>query len=344
MKGKEMKIVAVVAMVIVAVTAVADVRKIEVKPTLDGRLDEAVWSQADWETGFRRFRNAERGRVPTAQTEFAILGDSEAIYVGVKAHHKKMAEVKAMGKSPIWSSESVELYFGPDGETFDFYQFLVTFQGLNHAIFYSEGGNIKPDPYAPDWEAKTVETPEGWTAEIRIPLGAFYMTRGNAWKDTWKLNVARMYRDAGGYDCNCWIDGDGFRDLKNFKTMKDFPIRRAAEDVWVKSAVASVKGPEDGRLCGTLDFVVYVAKAGPFMLTSDFTDPVEAQLKTGDNKLTVPAHFPENGRHSLRIVLTRTDGAAVCKRTYPVLVDYCPIRLGFTVPSYRGNFYPGQNS
>ena len=339
MKKLTMMLVATAAM-----SAFADVKTVGEKPTIDGKLDEAAWASADWEGGFQRARGSKKGRKPTEQTEFAILADADAIYVGVKAYHRKMDEMKALGSIAIWEAEAVEFYFAPDGGEFDFYQFLVTFQGLKHAIFYSEGGNIRPDPYGPDWDFKAVETPEGWTCEARIPLSAFYMTRGGAWKDTWKLNIARSYRDKGSYDFNCWIDGNGFRDLKNFKTMKGFPIRRAVEDVWVKSAVARVKGPKGGQLAGDLDFVVNVAKGGEFKLESGFSEPTTVTLKHGDNKISVPAVFPKNGRHPMPIALTRTDGSAVCKRTYPVIVDYQPIRLKFTLPAYRTNFYPGQKA
>ena len=324
--------------------AFADVKTTDSAPVIDGKLDEAIWSQADWETGFQRFNTEKKSRMPTAQTEFAILADSEALYIGVKACHPKMDEMKALSPASLWYSENVELYFIPDGGAFEFYQFLVSFEGRTAAKFYSEGGNIQPDPYGPVWECKTAETPEGWAAEVRIPLSAFYMTRNDAWRDSWKVNVGRRYREREHSEFSCWVDGSGYRDFKHYRTVRGFPVRRAEEDVWVKSVVANVKGPEDGRLVGMLDFVINAAKGGAFTLESGFSASEKLTLKSGDNKVAVAATFPENGRHQLPIALTRTDGNGDCRRVYPVIVDYRPIRFAFTLPAYRGNFYPGQNS
>ena len=324
--------------------AFGDVKMTDSAPVLDGKLDEPAWTKADWESGFKRFNTEKKGRTPTAQTEFAILADAETLYIGIKARHAKMGEMKALSLASAWYDENVEFYLIPDGGAFEFYQFLIPFRVEKQAKFWSEGGKITPDPYGPVWESKAVETPEGWTAEAKIPLSAFYMTRNGSWKSSWKVSVGRSYRDGERHEFSSWIDGKNYRDFMHYRTVKGFPIRRVEEDVWVKSVVANVKGPENGRVSGTLDFTINVAKRGAFTLESDFSAPKEVTLKFGDNKVSVAAKFPENGRHQLPVTLTRTDGKGVCKRTYPVIVDYRPIRLAFTRPGYRGNFYPGQNS
>ena len=164
-----------------AVCSLADVLTVSKAPVVDGKLDEAVWSQATWETGFQRFRRTPKSRAVPAQTEFAILADADNIYIGIKAHHRNMKELRSHGPRDIWNAEAVEFYFSPSGNTFDFYQFLVTYQGLKHAMFYSESGTIHPDPYGPAWEFKVGDDDKCWYAEVRIPLTAFYMTRSDAW-------------------------------------------------------------------------------------------------------------------------------------------------------------------
>ena len=327
---------------IVAITAAADVKPVSAPPEIDGRIDEAAWASADWEGGFRRFRG-KKDRKPTVETEFAILADSESLYVGVRARHGRMDELKARGQDAIWSAEAIELYFAPDGNTFDFYQFLLTFQGLKHAIFYSENGNIRPDPYDPDWDYKVVETPEGWTCEARIPLSAFYMTRDSAWKETWKMNVGRCYRDRVGADRSCWIDGNGYRDLGKFRTMRGFPIRRSEEDVWVRSAEPTVKGPKDGGFAGTVKLGIYAEMPGDVTVETSFSKPVRTKLsRRAVREVEVPVLFPGCGRLPMEIRVVRPNCS--CVRRYPVVVDYQALRVSFAKPSYRSNFYPGQDS
>ena len=343
MKGRSGILSFALALAFASGASVAGVKSVDTAPVLDGRLDDAVWAQADWESGFQRFNTVKKSRVPSAQTEFAILADADNLYLGARAHHPKMDGLKSLGSQPIWEAEAVEFYFVPDGGTFEYYQFLLTYQGMSYAQFYSEGGNIKPDPYGPKWEMKVSDAEGGWTVEARIPLSAFYMTRGDAWGRDWKVNVARSYREPGKFDFNCWIDGKGYADLKNFRTISGFPMRKAVEDIWVKSVVPTVRGPKDGALEGSLKLGIYSAEAGEATVTTSFSKPVKAVLpRRGVVEVEVQASFPENGRLRPEVSVVRPSGR--CERVYPVVIDYRPIRLKLASPAYRGNFYPGQDS
>ena len=99
MKGTKMKkSLAVGLLALGALAANADVLTVAEPPLLDGILDESVWGKVDWERGFLKVSSKEMA--PPADTEFAILADAENIYVGIKAHHPRLAEMKAMGLSP----------------------------------------------------------------------------------------------------------------------------------------------------------------------------------------------------------------------------------------------------
>ena len=314
---------------------------------IDGRLDESSWAKAEWKTGFSRANTVRGSRTPVAQTSFALLADSENIYFGAKAAHPAMENVRTMPPAPCCVKEAVEVYFVPDGGTFDYYQFLMAFDGTKFAMYYSEGGNIKPDPFGPLWDMKTVETDGGWSVEARIPLSAFYMTRAGKWKGSWRINSARCCRNVTPekkVDYSCWADGKGFSDVPHFPLIGGFPARRAEDDVFIKSVIAEVKEPNrNGGLDAALKFSVFVDKPGSFEVKTDFSKPVRVNLKRGDNEFSVPAVLPGNGRILTTVALTR-DGGRMLGRTYPVLVDYQAIRLKLTSPEYRGNFYPGQDS
>ena len=83
---------------------------------------------------------------------------------------------------------------------------------------------------------------------------------------------------------------------------------------------------------------------GKVKVETTFGSVESASLAEGDVSILVPARFPENGRIPCDIRLTRKSGGAAMKRTYPVTVDYTPIAVRFSSPSYRANFYPGQNA
>ena len=335
---------ATVLAALAAVASQADVLKTTNKPRIDGRLDERVWQEAKWESGFQRFRGSRTGRVPKAQTSFAVLADAENVYFGARCSHLAMNWLRGRNDA-IWQAEAVELYVAPSGNTFDLYRFLMTYQGLKHQTFFSESGGIQPDPYAPAWDYKVVDTDDGWTLEASIPLAAFYMTRTDAWKTDWKVNVARTYREDEFFDFDCWIDGKGYRDLANYRTMSGFPVRRTEEDVWVRSVESVTRGlAPDGKIEGTVNISIYAAMGGEARLDASFAQGREVALRAGDNYFELPAVFPENGRHPVEVRLTRAGESQALVRSYPMLVDYQPLRVKVSKPSYRNNFYPGQCS
>ena len=326
-----------------ALASSADVVKVSRPPVIDGQMDDAAWTDAKWETGFLRSAR-EKNRAVKADTAFAVVTDGESLYFGVKCFEPDMARLAVPSESGIFSkfNDSVEIDFCPNGTPFERYQFVFAHRGDTYAMFFSENGLIRPDPYGPEFEHAIGVFDGGWTLEVRLPLSALYMTRKSMWGSEWLLNVGRA-RSAEGY--SAWCDlVNGFADAERYRKMKGFPQRSDDEDVWVKSAVAHVDGKGEGGLSGSLELLVSATVPGEVEVETTFGSVGTASLAAGDASIVVPARFPENGRFPCDIRLTRKQGGAVLKRTYPVTVDYTPIAVRFSSPSYRANFYPGQNA
>lgn len=330
----------------------ADVLKIDEPIVLDGKFDEAVWQKADWKSDFQRpyvSRSADGSRVPRIKTAFAVLADKDNIYVGVKAFHPKMAWAKkyyAESKKGKWGAEGFELFLCPDGGKFQYYQFLVTYQGDMVSIFRTEGGYSSPDPYRPLWERAISDNADGWTCELKFPLSAFYMTRNSIWSSTWRVNLARAYvgeKGEGGGEYSCWADiMQHFGEVKSFRPLSGFPARRIEDDVFIQTVIPDVRKVVDGQLKGALKFLVYAAKGGEFKIASDGFEPQTVTLKDGDNSFEIESALPPNGRTLKQFTLTRLSDGTTLGRYYPLVVDYKPIRVKLTTPQFRGNFYPGQ--
>ena len=329
------------ALAIATISAVADVMRVETPPSIDGRLDEAAWTGAKWETGFRRFAR-EKDRAVKADTAFAVVTDGKSLYFGVKCFEPDMARLAVPSEHGIFSkfTDTVEIDFCPNGTSFERYQFVFAQRGDTYAMFFSENGVIRPDPYGPEFDRAVGVFDGGWTLEVRIPLSALYMTRKAMWGENWLVNVGRA-RPGEGF--SAWSDLEkGFMEAERYRRMGGFPPRSDAEDVWVKSAVAHVDGKGESGLSGSLELLVFATVPGEVKVETTFGSVNKASLAAGDASIIVPARFPENGRISCDIRLTRKSGAVSMKRTYPVTVDYTPIAVRFSSPSYRANFYPGQ--
>ena len=209
--------------------------------TLDGKLDEACWKAAEWQGDFKvasrqAATSGNVARKPKGETQFAIVTDAENLYVGIRAEHKSMKEMCALPVGGQWASEAVELHLVPTGGEFELYQFLVCHPGQMWAMFYSEGGHIRPDPYGPAWERAIADSETGWTAEVKIPFSALYMTRNGNWAKTWRLNVGRTYKTArnGLGENSSWADvAANYSELSKFRDYGPFPMRRAEDDFLV---------------------------------------------------------------------------------------------------------------
>ena len=68
-------------------TKVVRVVRVETRPVIDGRLDEAIWQQADVITDFHQIRPGN-GTPPSERTEVYLLYDSDALYIGARMFDK----------------------------------------------------------------------------------------------------------------------------------------------------------------------------------------------------------------------------------------------------------------
>ena len=325
--------------------ALADVMRVHEELTVDGVLDEAVWARASWESDFRRTKDRAQTKGPMKKTAFAILADERTVYVGVRCQDPNVAALKQQPVDDIWVTEDVEIFLSPTGNPFDYYHFAYG-PKADHSVadFRSEGGNIRPDPYAPVWRRATAWTDDGWTAEFAIPLSAFYMTPNSEWRTTWLVNVGRTL--FGPADVLTWAPLEsGFHESKRFLPMKGFPMRRAEDDVSAYGIVAEMRGlAADGSLEGDLRMEVRAGKAGEYRVAVSSGGETTHRLRAGKNKLSVPCHYGENGRFPTHITVTEVATGMRFERDYPVLVDFKPVRVKLTRPQYRSNFYPGQDA
>ncbi len=317
---------------------------------LDGRMDEPVWDTAKEYTGFRR-TDYEGGELweDAVQTSFRILPCEDRIYIGVKCNEPDMEfteQTKKMLNS--WGSSAVELFFSPCGNPIEFYQFFVAFGEHTDSLYYGEGGNIKPDPYAPQWNRAIYAGEDYWSCEVEIPLTAFYMTPHTIWSDTWLVNVCRtrMYNANAnlGFDYSTWCRTEkGFLEPNCFAGIAGLPVRPVEDDVFISSAEVDLTEKAENGYRGTMSVKVNLAVGGEFTFTSSDAETVVLNLPAGSSEFTVPCFFAELGRPKVELALKRESSGRVYKRWYPVLVEFEPIKIKFTLPEYRNNFYPGQS-
>ena len=316
--------------------------------TLDGRMDEPVWEQVQTYTDFKHSK-INGGQLAQAQTLFKIIPCEDRIYIGIKCLEPNMAyAAKVTPTLAMWTCDDVEVFFSPNNNYYDYYQFAVTLDGRSASLFYTEAGYIQPDPYAPEWKYATYVGDGFWSAEIELPLTAFYMTANNVWNENWLVNVSRTrtfcQNNTQTREVTSWCEVER-RSLESqhFRSIAGFPIRPTEDDVRISSAVAEITQEDENGFFGTLALKTIIPEDEEFEFSSDFADTTLLRLKKGDNEFTVPCRFPSCQKHSVMLQLKRLRDGKIFKRHYPVRVAYEPIKLSLTKPEFRTNFYPGQD-
>ncbi|MBE7001134.1 MAG: hypothetical protein E7421_00305 [Ruminococcaceae bacterium] len=315
--------------------------------TLDGRLDEALWQNAKEYTGFRRLKS-QGGQMAEAQTFVKILPLQDRVYFGFLCMEPDIQRtIAAQACHNMWNTDRIELFISPSGGTFDYYQFMMTFGGKTYCNYYSEGGNIQPDPYAPVWNSAVYVGEDFWSMEMEIPLTSLYMTGNASMSDTWLVGVIRArcedLKDPRAVDTSCCELERGYTEFDHFLRVSGMPMRPEEDDIRIVSAELDIQTLDARGYCGQmLVKTINPAPAG-FAFSSDCGESMEVVLQAENNAFTVPCCFDRLGRHSVSLALTRTSDGKVFQRHYPVTVTYEPIKLRFTLPEYRCNFYPGQD-
>jgi hypothetical protein len=158
---------------------------------MDGRLDEAAWSEASFRSDLQQ-KGKDRGFEPRVATRVALLFDDEALYVGAHMETDPESEPREIlgRRDEAGNSERilVSLDTYRDGQTA--YTFGVTVAGVRVDHVHARDNEGWADKsFDPIWEARVSKNSTGWTAEMRIPFSQLRFTPGD--QQVWGLNVRR---------------------------------------------------------------------------------------------------------------------------------------------------------
>ena len=160
---------------------------------LDGTLDHPAWQRAPAHRSFTA-KDPVYGEAPPQRTEFRVLFDDKALYVGVVAHDNAPQHIR----DPIVRADQVRrtqdfivVYIDAIGSKRSAQFFRVnaagsTADGLHTAADDSE--DFSPDF---DWDAavsRAVPDAQGWTAVFRLPFASLRYAPGT---HDWRILVAR---------------------------------------------------------------------------------------------------------------------------------------------------------
>jgi hypothetical protein len=188
-------------------------------PSIDGKLDDPVWSKAALVKDFAML-NSNPPKSPTQKTEVRIFATDQDLYVGFECFEENMNRIMSFyteRDGMLWLDDDFELRLAPgigaDVSDYPYYAFLINPKGVQLDILQlpnqmadREASNfVGPNwgksgsgtAWNAKWEVKTFLGKDSWSGEIRIPLNEINALG----KDTWRLNVSRSEQPNSEFSC-----------------------------------------------------------------------------------------------------------------------------------------------
>ncbi len=156
---------------------------------LDGRLDDPAWELVRWSSEFLQ-RDPHENAPPTAQTQFKVLYDDEALYFGFRCYDDPSLVADMLARRDWFPGDWIEVNIDSYHDQRTAYSFTLSLSGVRGDEYISEDGNNWDSSWDPVWEGTTQMDEEGWTAETRIPLSQLRFNNHEE-DQTWGLQVQR---------------------------------------------------------------------------------------------------------------------------------------------------------
>jgi len=159
--------------------------------TMDGKLDELVWQQAEKASGFTQFI-PQPGNASRQNTEVSILYDNNAVYIGAMLYDHPDSILKQL--APRDEFENNTDAFGVTFDTYfdkqNAYSYIVTAAGVQtDAKMKFDAGDVS---WNAAWYSKVHHHDKGWSVEMKIPYSAIRFPKTTIQK--WGVNFMRIIR------------------------------------------------------------------------------------------------------------------------------------------------------
>ena len=306
-----------------AMPMVATATEVAENPSIDGRLDEAVWQQAPLMTGFTQ-REPMDGQPASERTEIRVVFDEEALYVGVWAFDSQADNItfgERIRDYEVNQSDAIVFVldtYNDDQNGFVFgttptgieYDGQVANEGRGGGRFQGGGFNSRRrfqsgsgggfnKNWDGSWTVATTTDDDGWYAEFRIPFNTLRYGNDNT---TWGFNVARRVRrlneevfwtpvprEFNLYRLNYAGDLEGLRPpFQRLGTVTPYLLGSTARDY---TSTTETGFGRDGNVGGEVKFQVTQGLTLDLTYNTDF-----AQVEVDDQQLNLTRfslNFPE---------------------------------------------------
>lgn len=159
-------------------------------PTIDGKLDEAAWQNAQLAGPLFRY-DTDFGTPMSELTQFAVLYDDDYLYIGVWAFDSEPDGIKARtmerDSNSIFSDDYLYLVLDTFHRQRNGYIFAINPNGTRYDALLTN--NIyRNQNWDGAWMARTQITDKGWTVEVALPAKSISFDPTST---VWGFNMSR---------------------------------------------------------------------------------------------------------------------------------------------------------
>jgi hypothetical protein len=164
-------------------------------PVVDGKLDDAVWQQAQPITEFHQIRPGD-GTAPSEPTEVYVVYTDDALYIGARMADSDPTLISAptirhgQGLGP---DDRLVVILDPFNTRRTGYRFETNLNAVRHEALYQSVTSFSSD-WVTIWDVKTSRDANGWNAELEIPFKSLPLDPDVT---TWGFNFGRGIRRRG---------------------------------------------------------------------------------------------------------------------------------------------------
>jgi hypothetical protein len=156
----------------------------------DGVLDEAAWATAEPVTEFYQ-QTPSQGSPVTQKTDFRILFDEGALYIGARLYdaHPESIQANLGRRDASLPADRISVYIDPYHDKRSGYLFVVNAAGLKvDGLMYNDGAqDLTWDGV---WEGRAHRDSLGWSAEMVIPFSQLRFQ--SEAQPVWGINFKRV--------------------------------------------------------------------------------------------------------------------------------------------------------
>jgi hypothetical protein len=182
---------------------------------IDGKLDDAAWSTADWTADFVDVVGGDaHPQPPPLRTRAKLLWDERFLYVAAEIEETDVHAAMRQHDMPLFREGAFEIFLDPDDDGRDYFELEANAIGTTFDLVmdkpYRDGGHADDSFDVADLKCGVhvdgtlddrTDRDGGWTVELAIPwtsLKRIGVNRAPRRGDRWRMELGRSPGRVGG--------------------------------------------------------------------------------------------------------------------------------------------------